>query len=156
MPNTPVEEQLSVLMRGVEYGDKATQAAMEAELRERLATGKPLRVYAGFDPTAVDLHLGHLVPMLKLRQFQRLGHTVVFLIGTMTGMVGDPSDKTSARQMLTPEQVELNARTWLRQAFRVLDESKTEVARNGDWLSPMTFADVVQLASNFTVQEFLG
>ena len=151
-----VEEQLSVLMRGVEYGDKATQATMEAELRERLASGKPLRVYAGFDPTAVDLHLGHLVPMLKLRQFQQLGHHVIFLIGTMTGTVGDPSDKTSARQMLTEEQVRANAQTWLRQAYRVLDESKTEVRYNSDWLAPMNFADVVQLASNFTVQQFLG
>src|SRR3954469_10077207 len=108
MPNTPVEEQLSVLMRGVEYGDKATQATMEAELRERLASDKPLRVYAGFDPTAVDLHLGHLVPMLKLRQFQQLGHNVIFLIGTMTAMVGDASDKTAARQMLTEDQVRAN------------------------------------------------
>jgi tyrosyl-tRNA synthetase len=156
MPTMPVEEQMRILMQGVEYGDKATQATMEAELRERLAAGKPLRVYAGFDPTAVDLHLGHLVPMLKLRQFQQLGHNVTFLIGTMTAMVGDASDKTAARQMLTEEQVRENARGWLRQAYRVLDESKTEVKYNGDWLAPMTFADVVQLASNFTVQQFLG
>jgi tyrosyl-tRNA synthetase len=150
------DEQLRILMQGVEYGDKATQATMEAELRERLATGKPLRVYAGFDPTAVDLHLGNLVPMLKLRQFQQLGHHVIFLVGTMTGTVGDPSDKTSARQMLTEEQVRANAQTWLRQAYRVLDKDKTEVAYNSDWLAPMSFADVVQLASNFTVQQFLG
>lgn len=153
--NPSVEDQLRVLLSGVEYGDANIRQTMEDELRQRLSEGQPLRVYAGFDPTAVDLHLGHLVPMLKLAQFQRLGHTVVFLIGTMTGMVGDPSDKTSARQMLTPEQVEANGRTWLRQAFRVLNESKTVVERNGDWLSPMTFADVVQLASNFTVQQFL-
>ena len=150
------DEQLRILMQGVEYGDKATQATMEAELRERLATGKPLRVYCGFDPTAVDLHLGNLVPMLKLRQFQQLGHHVIFLVGTMTGTVGDPSDKTSARQMLTEEQVRANAQTWLRQAYRVLDKDKTEVAYNSDWLAPMSFADVVQLASNFTVQQFLG
>ena len=115
---------MRVLMRGVEYGDPNIQATMEGELRARLAEGRPLRVYCGFDPTAVDLHLGHLVPMLKLRQFQRLGHEVIFLIGTMTGMVGDPSDKTSARQMLTAEQVEANAQTWLRQAFRVLDPTR--------------------------------
>jgi tyrosyl-tRNA synthetase len=154
--NQTAEEQLRILMRGVEYGDKATQATMEAELRERLATGKPLRVYCGFDPTAVDLHLGNLVPMLKLRQFQQLGHHVIFLVGTMTGTVGDPSDKTSARQMLTEEQVRANAQTWLRQAYRVLDKDKTEVRYNGDWLAPMSFADVVRLASNFTVQQFLG
>ena len=152
----PAEEQLRILMQGVEYGDKATQATMEAELRERLATGKPLRVYAGFDPTAVDLHLGHLVPMLKLRQFQQLGHHVIFLIGTMTGTVGDPSDKTSARQMLTQEDVRANSQTWLRQAYRVLDQDKTEVRYNGDWLAPLDFNDIVQLASNFTVQQFLG
>jgi tyrosyl-tRNA synthetase len=160
MPDTttmlPVEEQMRVLMQGVEYGDPATHAAMEAELRERLATGKPLRVYAGFDPTAVDLHLGHLVPMLKMSQFQQLGHHVIFLIGTMTGTVGDPSDKNSARPMLTAEDVRANAQTWLRQAYRVLDRDKTEVRYNGDWLAPLNFADVVQLASNFTVQQFLG
>src|SRR4051794_33014302 len=156
MPPMPVAEQMRILMQGVEYGDKGTQATMEAELRERLATGKPLRVYCGFDPTAVDLHLGHLVPMLKLRQFQQLGHHVIFVIGTMTGTVGDPSDKTSARQMLTEAQVRTNSETWLRQAYRVLDKDKTEVAYNGDWLAPMNFTDVVQLASNFTVQQFLG
>jgi tyrosyl-tRNA synthetase len=91
-----------------------------------------------------------------MRQFQQLGHHVIFLIGTMTGTVGDPSDKTSARQMLTEEDVRANAQTWLRQAYRVLDKDRTEVRYNGDWLAPMTFADVVQLASNFTVQQFLG
>ena len=156
MPDMSVDEQMRILMQGVEYGDKATQVTMEAELRERLATGKPLCVYAGFDPTAADLHLGHLVPMLKLRQFQQLGHHVIFLIGTMTATVGDASDKTAARQMLTEEDVRANARNWLRQAYRVLDESKTEVRYNGDWLAPMSFAEVVQLASNFTVQQFLG
>src|SRR5687767_6108897 len=95
-----VDEQMSVLMRGVEYGDANLQATMESELRSRLTEGRPLRVYCGFDPTAVDLHLGHLIPMLKLRQFQRFGHEVVFLIGTMTATVGDASDKTAARQML--------------------------------------------------------
>src|SRR5581483_4443045 len=136
--NLSLDEQLAFLMSGVEYGDVNIHKTMEDELRQRLQEGRPLRVYAGFDPTAVDLHLGHLVPMLKLRQFQQLGHDVIFLMGTMTGMVGDPSDKTSARQMLTNDQVEANAQTWLRQAFRVLDESKTRVERNGDWLAPMS------------------
>src|SRR3990170_553429 len=120
-----VDEQMSVLMRGVEYGDQNIHHTMESELRQRLAEGRPLRVYCGFDPTAPDLHLGSLVPMLKMRQFQRLGHEVTFLIGTGTGVVGDPSDKAAARQMLTPEEVEANAETWLGQAFRVLDPKLT-------------------------------
>jgi tyrosyl-tRNA synthetase len=150
-----VDEQMSVLMRGAEYGDPHIQATMEEELRARLATGEPLRVYCGFDPTSTDLTLGNLVPMLKMRQFQRFAHEVTFLIGTMTGIVGDPSDKTSARQMLTVEDVQANSRTWLQQAFRVLDESKTKVVYNGDWLAPLTLAEVVQVASNFTVAQFL-
>jgi tyrosyl-tRNA synthetase len=150
-----VDEQMQVLMRGVEYGDPHIQGAMEEELRARLAEGRPLRVYAGFDPTAVDLHLGHIVPMMKLRQFQDLGHEVTFLIGTMTAVIGDPTDRSSSRVMQTPEQVEELARTWLGQAFRVLDPDRTVVARNGDWLAPLTLANFVQLASNFTVQQFL-
>ena len=150
-----IEEQMSVLMRGVEYGDPHIQGTMEEELRERLSTGRPLRVYAGFDPTAVDLHLGHLIPMLKLRQFQRFGHHVTFVIGTMTGMIGDPSDKAATRQMLTEEDVEANSKTWLRQAYKVLDPDRTAVERNGDWLAPLTLKEVVQIASNFTVAQFL-
>src|SRR5687767_2365545 len=107
--NAAVEEQMRVLMRGVTYGDANIQRTMEEELRVRLAEGRPLRVYCGFDPTSTDLTLGNLVPMIKMRQFQQFGHEVTFLIGTMTGVIGDPSDKTSARQMLTPEQVEQNA-----------------------------------------------
>jgi tyrosyl-tRNA synthetase len=151
-----VEEQMQVLMRGVEYGDPHIQATMEAELRERLAEGRSLRVYAGFDPTAVDLHLGHTVPMMKLRQFQDLGHEVTFLIGTMTAVIGDPTDRASSRVMQTPGQVEEMASTWLGQAFRILDPKKTKVQRNGDWLAPMTLQEFVGIASNFTVQEFLG
>lgn len=150
-----VEEQMRVLMRGVEYGDANIRATMEHDLRERLAEGRPLRVYCGFDPTAPDLHLGSLVPMLKMRQFQQLGHEVIFLIGTMTGIVGDPSDKTAARQMLTREQVESNAESWIRQAFRVLDPTRTVVKRNGTWLEGLTLADVIQLGSHFTVAQFL-
>jgi len=151
----PIEEQMSVLMRGVEYGDANIQRTMEEDLRELLKLGRPLRVYAGFDPTGVGLHLGHLVPMLKLRQFQRFGHEVTFLMGTMTATVGDPSDKSAARQMLTPEEVEANTGTWLEQAFKVLDPERTRVARNGDWLSSLTLAQVVDLASHFTVAQFL-
>ncbi len=151
----PVEEQMPVLMRGVEYGDPNLHATMERELRERLAEGRPLRVYCGFDPTSPDLSLGSLVPMMKMRQFQRFGHEVTFLIGTATGTVGDPSDHTAARRMLTTEEVEQNAETWLGQAFRVLDPKLTLIKRNGDWLSSLSLTEVVQLASNFTVSQFL-
>jgi tyrosyl-tRNA synthetase len=150
-----IEEQMSVLMRGVEYGDANIQRTMEEDLRERLSTGRPLRVYAGFDPTAVDLHLGNILPMLKLQQFQRFGHEVTFLMGTMTALIGDPSDKTATRQMLTSEEVERNASSWLRQVSRVLDPEKTIIRRNGDWLAALTLSEVVDLASHFTVQQFL-
>jgi tyrosyl-tRNA synthetase len=146
---------MRTLMRGVEFGDPNIQATMEVELRTRLAEGRPLRVYCGFDPTAVDLTLGHVVPMFKMRQFQRFGHDVTFVIGTMTGMIGDPTDRSAARQMLTAEQVNANAETWQGQALRILDPAKTTFKRNSTWLAPMTLADMVQLASNFTVSQFL-
>jgi tyrosyl-tRNA synthetase len=151
-----VEEQMAVLMRGVEYGDPHIQRTMEEDLRERLKLGRPLRVYCGFDPTFTGLTLGNMVPMLKLRQFQRFGHEVTFLMGTMTATVGDPTDKAAARQQLTIEDVQANCQNWLDQAYRVLDREKTLVKYNADWLAPLTFADVVQLASNFTVAEFLA
>ena len=150
-----VEEQMRTLMRGVEFGDPHIQATMEAELRTRLAEGRPLRVYCGFDPTAVDLTLGHLVPMFKMRQVQRFGHDVTFVIGTMTGMIGDPTDRSAARTMLTAEQVNANAETWQSQALRILDPQRTAFKRNSTWLAPMTLADMIQLASNFTVSQFL-
>jgi tyrosyl-tRNA synthetase len=150
-----VEEQMSVLTRGVEYGDANIQRTMEEDLRELLKLGRPLRVYAGFDPTGVGLHLGHLIPMLKLRQFQRFGHEVTFLMGTMTATVGDPSDKSAARRMLTTEEVEANTGTWLEQAFKVLDPERTRIVRNGDWLSSLNLTQVVDLASHFTVAQFL-
>ncbi|HWC29772.1 MAG TPA: tyrosine--tRNA ligase [Dehalococcoidia bacterium] len=150
-----VDEQMQVLMRGVEYGDAHIHKTMEQELRERLSQGRPLRVYCGFDPTSTDLTIGNLVPMLKMRQFQRLGHEVTFLFGTMTGIVGDPSDKTAARQMLTLEQVEANAREWLRQVYRVLDQDRTVIRRNSDWLADLTLTDVIELGSHFTVAQFL-
>jgi tyrosyl-tRNA synthetase len=152
----PIDEQMAILMRGVEFGDDQILETMARELRERLAEGKPLRVYCGFDPTAPDLHLGHTVPMRKLRQFQELGHQVTFLIGTFTGLIGDPSDKDQARPQQTPEQVRENAQTFAQQAFRILDPEKTQIRYNGDWLSKLTFADVIDLASNFTVQQFLA
>jgi len=152
----PVDEQLAILMQGVEFGDEETYRVMKQELRERLEEGRPLRVYCGFDPTAPDIHLGHTVPMRKLRQFQDLGHEVTFLIGTFTALIGDPSDKDSARPQQTPEQVMANAQTYAEQAFKILDREKTKIRYNGDWLSKLTFADVINLASHFTVQQFLA
>jgi tyrosyl-tRNA synthetase len=152
----PVDEQLAILMQGAEFGDEETYRVMERELHDRLKANHPLRVYCGYDPTAPDIHLGHTVTMRKLRQFQDLGHEVTFLIGTFTGLVGDPSDKDTARAQQTPEQVQENARTYAEQAFKILDRDKTRIRYNGDWLSQLTFADVINLASNFTVQQFLA
>jgi tyrosyl-tRNA synthetase len=152
----PIGEQLAILMQGVEFGDDEIYRVMERELRERLTEGRPLRVYCGYDPTAPDIHLGHTVTMRKLRQFQDLGHEVTFLIGTFTGLIGDPSDRDTARTQQTPEQVMENARTYSEQAFKILDREKTKIRHNGDWLSLLTFADVINLASHFTVQQFLA
>ena len=152
----PIDEQMAILMQGVEFGDEQIKEVMAAELRGRLAEGRPLRVYCGYDPTAPDIHLGHTVTMNKLRQFQDLGHEVTFLIGTFTGLIGDPSDKDSARQQQTPDQVAANARTYTDQAFKVLDRERTHVRYNGDWLAKLSFADVIELASCFTVQQCLA
>jgi len=151
----PVDEQMRLLMRGVEYGDEQLRAAMDQELRERLGEGRPLRVYLGVDPSAPDLTLGHTVPMYKLRQFQDLGHETVFLIGNFTGLVGDPSDKDTRRPILTPDELEANARTYTEQAFKVLDPDRTIIDYNANWLGKLTFADLIQVASNFTVGQFL-
>ena len=151
----PVDEQLAVLLAGTDYGDDRTRATMEAELRQRLEEDRPLKVYAGFDPTSVDLHLGHTLPMRKLRQFQDFGHDVTFLIGNFTGLVGDPSDKDKGRPMLTADNLAENGRSYADQAFRILDGERTTVRYNADWLSKLTFADVVRLTSKFTLAQFL-
>lgn len=151
----PIAEQMRILMSGTEFGDADTGRTMARELRQRLAEDRPLRVYVGYDPTSVDLHLGHTLTMRKLRQFQDLGHDVTFLIGNFTGLVGDPSDKNKARPMLSPEQLAENARTYTQQAFRILDPERTTVRYNADWLRELTFADVVRLSAKFTVAQFL-
>jgi tyrosyl-tRNA synthetase len=154
-----IDQQVATLMQGTEYGDPQLKAAMEKELRERLVLadkeGRKLRVYAGFDPRTTDLHIGHTIPMRKLRQFQELGHEVIFLIGTYTSLIGDPSDQDKLRLQLTAEQVEANAQTYAEQAFRVLDKEKTEVRRNAEWLADVTFADLIKFGSHFTIQQFL-
>ena len=151
----PVEEQMNILMRGVDFGDAHTREVMEAELRARLREGRPLRVYCGFDPTGPDLHFGHTVPMRKLRQFQDLGHEVTFLIGNFTGLIGDPSGRDKSRPQQTAEDVERNEEEWITQVYKVLDPQRTYIKHNADWLSKLTFADLIGLASNFTVQQFL-
>jgi len=116
---------------------------------------RPLRIKLGADPSAPDLHLGHTVQLNKLRQFQDLGHTVVFIIGDFTARIGDPTGKSETRKALGAEEVNANAQTYLDQIFKILDPNKTEVVRNGDWLDPMRFADVVRLASQYTVARML-
>lgn len=156
----PADEQLRILMRGVDFGDELTYQNMEDELRSRLeesrASGRPLRVYCGYDPSTPDLHLGHTITMRKLRQFQDLGHDVTFLIGTFTGIIGDPSDKDSVRKQQTLDEAISKAKSYADQAWRVLDRDRTTVRYNHEWLSELDFGDVIRLASNFTVQQFLA
>ena len=144
-----VDEQLALLKRGAE------NVWVESELREKLASGKQLRVKAGFDPTAPDLHLGHTVVINKLRQFQELGHKVLFLIGDFTGSIGDPSGKSTTRPPLTREQVLANAETYKEQVFKILDPALTEVVFNSEWLDQLKPADLIRLASRYTVARML-
>jgi tyrosyl-tRNA synthetase len=155
-----IDEQVTYLMRGTEYGDADIKNAMAEELRQRLLeaqeANRPLQVYCGYDPRTTDLHIGHTITMRKLRQFQELGHEVTFLIGTYTSLIGDPSDKDKLRPKLTPEEVEYNARTYAQQSFKILDPEKTRIRFNADWLSKLKFVDLINLASNFTLQQFLS
>jgi tyrosyl-tRNA synthetase len=154
-----IDEQVSTFMHGSEFGDPQIREMMTHELRQRLVEaekeGRPLRVYCGYDVTAPDIHLGHTVTMRKLRQFQEYGHEVTFVIGIVTSLIGDPSDHDQARKPQTMEQIMLNARTYAQQAFKILDRQKTTVRYNHEWLNNLTFPDVINLASKFTVQQFL-
>lgn len=150
-----VEEQLEILMHDTAYGEEETRRVMEQELRDRLGEGRPLRVYLGVDPTAPDLHLGHTVPMRKLAQFQQFGHECILLIGDFTGLIGDPSDKDKTRPQLTREELAANVETYTSQAFKILDPEKTKIRYNSEWLGELDFEDVIHLASNFTVAQFL-
>jgi tyrosyl-tRNA synthetase len=154
MPNfPPVDEQLAYIKKG------AAEIIHERELRERLEkslkTGKPLKVKAGFDPTAPDLHVGHTVLLRKLKHFQDLGHTVIFLIGDFTGMIGDPSGRSVTRPPLTREDIERNAETYKAQVFKVLDAKKTVVDFNSRWFSKMKIEDFIRLAAKVTVSQML-
>ncbi len=144
-----LEQQIALIKRGTE------SLLVEEELLAKLRSGRPLRVKAGFDPTAPDLHLGHTVLINKLRVFQELGHQVIFLIGDFTGMIGDPSGKSATRPPLTREQVLANAETYKEQVFKILDPAKTEVAFNSQWINELTPADFIRLASSYTVARML-
>lgn len=154
-----IDQQVEYFMQGTEYGDEKLKQNMADELRARLLIcqkeGRPLRVYCGFDPRKADLHLGHTVPMRKLRQFQEMGHDVTFLIGNYTSLIGDPSDKDILRPQLTHEEVAANGQTYADQAFRILEPGKTSIRYNAEWLSQLTFEQLIKLASNFTIQQFL-
>lgn len=144
-----LEEALAIIRRGTE------EILLEDELVEKLKSGKPLCVKAGFDPTAPDLHLGHTVLLNKMRQLQDLGHEIIFLIGDFTGMIGDPSGKNETRPPLTREEVEKNAETYRQQVFKVLDADKTKVMFNSEWLDKLTPVDLIKLAATHTVARML-
>jgi tyrosyl-tRNA synthetase len=154
-----IDEQVKVLMSNTGYGDAQTGQMMARELKERLIAaekeGRPLKVYCGYDPRTSDLHVGHTITMRKLKQFQDFGHEVTFLIGSFTSLIGDPDDK-SARDVLTLDQVKANAETYAEQAFKILDRDKTLVRYNHEWLMPLTFQQLIELAQTFTVQQFLA
>ena len=149
----PVDEQMDLLEKG------AAEIIRVADLRERLEesrkTGRPLRVKAGFDPTAPDLHLGHTVLMRKLRHFQQLGHTVIFLVGDFTSLIGDPTGRNVTRKPLTREQIDENAETYKQQVFKILDEKATEVRYNSEWLSKLGYEGTIRLTAHFTVSQML-
>ncbi len=146
---TPIDRQIEIIRRGCD------ELLREPELREKLAAGRPLRIKAGFDPTAPDLHLGHTVLINKLRQLQELGHHVLFLIGDFTGMIGDPTGKNATRPPLTREEVVRNAETYTAQVFRILDRERTEVVFNSTWMDRMTAVDMIRLAASHTVARML-
>ena len=146
---TSIEQQLEIIRRG------ANELLVESELRAKLAAGRPLRVKAGFDPTAPDLHLGHTVLINKLRQLQELGHHVLFVIGDFTGMIGDPSGRNATRPPLSREDVQANAKTYTDQVFKILDRGRTEVAFNSAWLDGMNAAGLIRLAAKHTVARML-
>jgi tyrosyl-tRNA synthetase len=149
----PVDEQMDLLEKG------AAEIVRVGDLRERLEdsrkTGRPLRVKAGFDPTAPDLHLGHTVLMRKLRHFQQLGHQVIFLIGDFTSLIGDPTGRNVTRKPLTLEQIKKNAETYKAQVFKILDEAKTEVRYNSEWLGKLDYEGTIRVTSHFTVSQML-
>jgi len=149
----PVEDQLAYLKKGV--AEIIPEEELKASLAKSLKTGIPLRVYLGVDPTAPDIHLGHTVVLRKLKHFQDMGHTAVFLIGDFSAMIGDPTGVSETRPPLTREQVDANAKTYLEQVFKILDREKTEVRYNSEWLGKMSAEDVVRLCSHYRLARML-
>jgi len=145
----PVSEQLTYLKKGF------VEIIREEDLLERLKLGRPLRIKAGFDPTAPDLHVGHTVLLRKMKHFQDMGHTVIFLIGDMTGLIGDPTGRNITRPPMTREQINQNAETYKAQVFKILDPAKTELRFNSEWLEPMKFEDLIRLSAKYTVARIL-
>jgi tyrosyl-tRNA synthetase len=155
----PVADQLDLITKGaaeiIPPAAASAPDALSARLEESRKTGIPLRIKAGFDPTAPDLHLGHTVLMRKLKHFQQLGHTVIFLIGDSTALIGDPTGKNQTRKPLTREEINLNAETYKDQVFKILDRDQTEVRYNSEWLDQLGYAGMVRLAAKFTVSQML-
>jgi tyrosyl-tRNA synthetase len=152
-PFKPVAEQLAYLKKGV--AEIIPEEELKAKLEQSVKTGKPLRAYLGVDPTAPDLHLGHTVVLRKLKHFQDLGHTAIFLIGDFSAMIGDPTGVSETRPPLTREQVDAHARTYLEQVFRILDRGKTEVRYNSEWLGKLSAEDIVRLCSHYRLARML-
>ncbi len=153
MPFLPVEQQLTYLKKGL--AELIREEDLKERLTESLKENRPIRVKAGFDPTAPDLHLGHTVLLRKMKHFQDLGHTVIFLIGDMTGLIGDPTGRNTLRPPMTRAEIEQNAQTYKDQVFKILDPVKTEVRFNSEWLRPLSFEDVIKLCSKYTVARLL-
>src|SRR5258708_34473840 len=154
MPNfPPVEEQLAYIKKGT--AEIISEAELRTRLEKSLKTGKPLRVKAGFDPTAPDLHLGHTVVLRKLKHSQDLGHTAIFLIGDFTGMIGDPTGRSITRPPLSREQIEQNAETYKAQVFKILDPQKLVIDLNRRWMGAFTSDDFVRLMAKYTVSQLL-
>jgi len=153
VPFLPVEQQIAYLKKGL------AELIREEDLRERLAAAlkenRPIRVKAGFDPTAPDLHLGHTVLLRKMKHFQDLGHTVIFLIGDMTGLIGDPTGRNSLRPPMTREEIDRNAETYREQVFKILDPVKTEIRFNSEWLQPLSFENLIRLCSKYTLARIM-
>ena len=149
----PVEEQLALLRKGA--AEVIREDELKAKLEKSMATGKPLRVYLGVDPTAPDIHLGHTVVLRKLKHFQDMGHTAIFLIGDFSAMIGDPTGQSETRPPLTREQVDANAKTYLAQVYKILDPTKTEVRYNSEWLGKMSSYDTVRLCGHYRLARML-
>ncbi|MDE1177088.1 MAG: tyrosine--tRNA ligase [Edaphobacter sp.] len=154
MPTFPsLEDQLDLITKGT--AEILPLESLKERIQQSIASGKPMRIKAGFDPTAPDLHLGHTVLIRKLRHFQQLGHTVIFLIGDSTALIGDPTGRNVTRKPLTPEQIAANAETYKEQVFKILDPEKTEVRYNSEWLDKLSYYDLVKLLGQFTVSQML-